>query len=101
LIDFHGCISLLAAVVHQWWQDARRNPAELAELAAWLGVDAGELVQRLEPASARRAAGPVAPGCCLWCGQELRRPARGRFPTYCGAACRAAASDWRRRYGPE
>jgi hypothetical protein len=98
LPDKDGALALLVAVVRQWVSDARRDPAELVGLADWLGISPLELERRLpQPTAKRRAAGPVAPGCCLWCGQVLRKPARGKFPTFCDGRCRSASARLRKK----
>ena len=95
-ISLDGCITLLAAVVRQWLDDARRDPCELAGLAAWLGIDPQELARRLPTSTAeRRAAGPVAPGHCEWCGQALVKPTRGRMGRFCGDKCRGIHSYYK------
>ena len=45
--DFDGVLALLAAVVRQWADAARRNPDELHALADWLGMDPAVLRRRL------------------------------------------------------
>ena len=48
--DFDGVLALLAAVVRQWADEARRNPDELHALADWLGMDPAAVRRQLSAA---------------------------------------------------
>ena len=45
--DFDGALALLVAIVRQWAIEARRNPDELHDLAAWLGMSPAQVADAL------------------------------------------------------
>jgi hypothetical protein len=47
-ICYHGAIDLLAAILRAWARDAKRNPAELRALAAFLELSPETLAARLD-----------------------------------------------------
>lgn len=91
-IDFEGALDLLGAVGAQWAKDARKDPSELPELAAWLELELSELARRL---AGRPALVSVTGGwrTCPACGQALPEhnagaSGAGRRRLYCNDTCR-------------
>lgn len=100
-LDQDGALALLAAIARQWLKDARENPAELRDVATWLGLTPRELARRLDGRPALRPADPARWRTCPACGQTLpdhnaSETGQGRRRLYCDDTCRRRAARARR-----
>ena len=100
-LDQDGALALLAAIARQWLKDARENPAELGNVADWLGLTPRELARRFEGRPALQAVNPARWRTCPACGQTLpdhneSETGTGRRRLYCNDTCRRRAARMRR-----
>lgn len=101
MLDTDGALALLAAIARQWLSDAKSNPAELGNVAIWLGLTPKELARRIDGRPALRPANGARWRTCPACGAVLPdhnngETGRGRPRLYCNETCRRRAARNRR-----
>lgn len=97
MLDSDGALALLAAIARQWLKDAKTNPAELGNVAAWLGLTPKELARRLDGRPALRPVTGARWRTCAACGQVLPdhnegESGAGRRRQFCNDTCRKRAA---------
>lgn len=97
MLDSDGALALLAAIARQWLKDAKTNPAELGNVAAWLGLTPKELARRIDGRPALRPVNGARWRTCPACGQVLpdhnaSERGSGRRRQFCNDTCRRRAA---------